>query len=257
MDNIKAKIKQYYSLILQGDYQSLEQFFHSEPRINTPQHGEVVGRAAFMAYVKDRQQWLNAHNSSCDIVSVIETENRIVVEVKLLLTLKEPTESDLVELPVSVTADIRDGKILYLRSYHSTLPLSGTNHIRKPILRTKEKLEEPEVIQNYFVSLRHGSEQEILNLFSEKAYIREPIGDAFVHQGKEEREVYFQNVLAKGGVQLKECTTTFDGKQLAVEYVCDQWGRNKLEPQAGMAIYELDQDNKISAVRIYDDIAAA
>ena len=60
--------------------------------------------------------------------------------------------------------------------------------------------------------------------------------------------------LQDGGVSLKHCTATFDGKCFAVEFNAYGWGPVDFQPQAGMAIYALGPTEKILAVRIYDDV---
>jgi hypothetical protein len=55
------------------------------------------------------------------------------------------------------------------------------------------------------------------------------------------------------GISLKHCTATFDGTRTAVEYICDGWGNMKLEPQAGVAVYE-SEITVLFAARIYDDV---
>ncbi len=66
---------------------------------------------------------------------------------------------------------------------------------------------------------------------------------------------FHEMVLASGGgVPLRHCTATFDGRRFAVEYVCD-WGRAKLPQQAGIGTYKMDDDGPLPAVRIYDDVS--
>jgi len=58
-----------------------------------------------------------------------------------------------------------------------------------------------------------------------------------------------------GGVVLDYCSVTDDGEHCAIEYNVVKWGRDKLPPQAGIAVYDY-KDNLITAARIYDDVDA-
>ena len=47
---------------------------------------------------------------------------------------------------------------------------------------------------------------------------------------------------------------TDDGARCAVEYNCVRWGDRELPPQAGVAVYERGADDRLTAVRLYDDV---
>ncbi|AKB73642.1 hypothetical protein MSLAZ_0381 [Methanosarcina lacustris Z-7289] len=97
----------------------------------------------------------------------------------------------------------------------------------------------------------------ILELFEEEGYVREPSGSSYKHNGPAGRKEFYDAALAEGGISLKYCTATFDGSRFIVEFICDKWGKTKLPPQAGMAVYELGKTGKLFAVRIYDDLSPA
>jgi hypothetical protein len=47
---------------------------------------------------------------------------------------------------------------------------------------------------------------------------------------------------------------TDDGVRCALEYNCVRWGGHDLQPQAGIGVFERDQDGLLAAVRVYDDV---
>jgi hypothetical protein len=151
-------------------------------------------------------------------------------------------------------ADHSGGKISAIRVYHSTYPLTGKHRIRSPLLKPVENLDEPEVIKRYTEALRKGDAASILELFEENGYVREPSGSKYKHSGKNGQREFYVPALEAGGISIRHCTATFDGTCTAVEYICDGWGNVKLDPQAGVAVYELGSTGLIHAARIYDDV---
>lgn len=158
------------------------------------------------------------------------------------------------DLPVAIVADCSNFRVSAIRVYHSTWPFTGKHMIRPPLLSPVENLEEPEVIKRYTEALRKGDADTILKLFEEKGYVREPSGSRYKHSGKDGQKEFYGQALELGGISIKHCTATFDGTRIAVEYICDGWGNLKLEPQAGVAVYELGNTGLLFAARIYDDV---
>ena len=66
---------------------------------------------------------------------------------------------------------------------------------------------------------------------------------------------FYQQLFSNGGgIALEYCSVTDDGEKCAIEYNVVGWGKDKLVPQAEVAVYEYNQDKKLTAVRIYDDV---
>jgi len=148
------------------------------------------------------------------------------------------------------------GRISAVRVYHSTWPLEGKHAVRKAILSPASGLAEPPIVKAYVHALERGDLKAILATFTPDATLREPSGDAFLHGGSGGLEAFFRAAFRDGGIGVKHCTATVEGKLVAVEYACERWGRARFEPQAGMATYGLDPAGRhIAAVRIYDDLA--
>src|SRR4029450_5822199 len=50
------------------------------------------------------------------------------------------------------------------------------------------------------------------------------------------------------------CSQLDDGRACLLEYNVVSWGRTKLPPQAGVAVYVRGESGKLAAARIYDDV---
>jgi hypothetical protein len=105
-------------------------------------------------------------------------------------------------------------------------------------------------------ALNDGDVEAVLSLFADYGYVREPSGAEYKHVGREARRQFYERALVNGGIPLRHCTATFDGQRCAIEYILERWGGTSVDPQPGVAVYELDAAGRLGAVRIYDDIAA-
>jgi hypothetical protein len=196
--------------------------------------------------------WLTTHEARIEHVALTSNEERIVAEV--LLYFKHRGET--IDLPVALVADLRGDNVSSIRIYHSTWPLTGKHLIRGPLVKPARHLKEPEIIREYMAGISKPDKQSVLALFAPESYVREPSGSQYKHSGIDGIRKFYDMALDDGGVVLKHCTATFDGTRFAVEYICDEWGTVKFEPQAGLAVYELGDHDHILAVRIYDDVTS-
>ena len=247
--NIKKIIKEYFTILKKEDIESLSSILDDNSIMYTPLDGKIIGRDNIKKYILRQKEWLNTKKAKVEVINSIDITNRIIIEFIIYLN-KDDKE---IELPIVAVLDIENYFISSIRIYHSTWPLTGKHIVIKPILEPEDHLDEPDIISLYMEGIKNADKEFVLSLFEDKAYIQEPSGSKFRHYGKAGREKFYSYALDKGGVPLKHCTATFDGKHFAVEYVFDEWGDNKFEPQAGIAIYEIGESGKIAAVRIYDD----
>jgi hypothetical protein len=247
--NIKKIIKEYFTILKKEDIESLSSILNVKSILYTPLDGKIIGRENIKNYILKQKEWLNTKKAKVEVINYIDNTNRVVIE--LVTYLKKDSKE--IELPIVAVLDIKNYFISSIRIYHSTWPLTGKHNKIKPILDPEDHLDEPEIISLYLEGIKNADKEFVLSLFEDRAYIQEPNGSKFRHHGKAELEKFYNIALDKGGVPLKHCTSTFDGKHLAVEYVFDEWGDKKFEPQAGIAIYEIGESGKIAAVRIYND----
>ena len=244
-------IKNYFVLLKDGNWEELRSGFSGLPNINTPMNGQISGENAFMRYITDLKSWLVEKKSSTELFNIISHDNRHVIEFILNLYISKKE----IGIPVVLAADIENGLIECIRVYYSLWPIIGKHTVRKPLLKPAAGLEEPQIIKDYMEGLKNGDKESVVSLFEEDGYVREPSGAQYRHEGKEGLEKFYSAALGNGGIPLKHCTATFDGTCCAIEYVCDEWGGVSLEPQAGVAVYEIGESGKLVAARIYDDVA--
>ena len=247
--NIKNIIKKYFTILTKEDIDNLSSILSNKCIMYTPLEGKIFGRDNIKKYFIQQKEWLNTKKAKVDIINTIDINHRIVIEFVIFFN----KQNQSIELPIVAVLDIENNSISSIRIYHSSWPLTAEHIVIKPILEPEENLDEPDIISLYMQGIKNADKEFVLSLFEEKAYVQEPSGSKFRHQGKTGREKFYSFALDKGGVPLKHCTATFDGKHFAVEYVFDEWGDKKFEPQAGIAIYEIGESGKIAAVRIYDD----
>jgi hypothetical protein len=243
-------LKELYSLIKEGDTKELLSIFAGEPVIDMPFEGKIMGRDAFIEFVERQRQWLKEHDSRQQFVEITANMQRICVEI--LLYLECDTKN--IDLPVAIVSDLDGDKVSAIRVYHSMWPLTGRHKLRRPLLEPANGLDEPDFVKQYMHALADGDAAMIVDLFEDDGYAREPSSLVYTHSGKAGLKEFYSKILQEGGITLRHCTATFDGKRAAIEYIAESWGRTKLPPQAGVAVYELGKKCKMHAARIYDDV---
>ena len=241
----------YFAGLMAGESEALIRSFACEPELHDPVRGRVKGARAFERFVVETNAWLAERNVSVDDVDLIVTDRRTVEEVVLRLD----GDAGPVSLPVAIAADREpDGRLVELRVYFSTWPLTGSHAIRPPLLQPDPDVREADVVGDYQRALAAGDAEAAVATFEPDAYVREPAGDPYIHRGHEELralyELFFSN---GGGIQLEHCTATDDGRACALEYNVVRWGRTEMPPEAGIAVYVRGTSGKLAIARIYDD----
>ena len=160
-----------------------------------------------------------------------------------------------IALPLALAADRdQDARIVELRLYFSSWPLTGGHAVRPPVLQPDPDLHEADIVGEYQRALAAGDVEAAVAAFEPDGYVREPAGDAHVHRGTVELralyELFFSN---GGGIALEHCAVYDDGRACALEYNVVAWGRTELPPEAGIAVYIRGDSGKLASARIYDD----
>ena len=241
----------YFAGVRSGETDALVRSFAGESELHHPIRGRVKGRRAFERFVAETNAWLTASNAVGGDVERIITPRRGVEETVMTLD----GHQGRVELPVAIVADRdEDGRIMELRIYYSTWPLTGRHATRPPLLQPDPHLQEPDIVGEYQRALAAGDVEAAVAAFESDGYVREPAGGPYVHSGRDELvalyELFFSN---GGGIPLEHCTVTDDGRSCALEYNVVRWGRTELPPQAGLAVYVRGSTGKLASARIYDD----
>lgn len=241
----------YFVGLMAGETDALIRSFAGEPELHHPVRGRVKGARAFERFVAETNAWLAERNAAFDDVDLVVTDHRTVEEVVLRLD----GNSGRIELPVAIAADRdADARLMELRIYFSTWPLTGGHAIRPPLLQPDPDVEEADVVGEYQHALAAGDANAAVATFDPDGLVREPAGGEYVHRGHEELrslyELFFSN---GGGIPLEHCTATDDGRACALEYNVVRWGRTELPPEAGIAVYARGESGKLAIARIYDD----
>jgi hypothetical protein len=241
----------YFAGVTSGETEALVGSFAGEPELHHPVRGRVKGRRAFERFVAETNAWLTASDAVISPVERIITPRRGIEETVLTLE----GDHGRIEVPIAIAADRdEDARIIELRVYYSTWPLTGRHANRPPVLQPDPDLQEPDVVGEYQRALAAGDVEAAVAAFESDAYVREPAGGAYVHRGRDELvalyELFFSN---GGGIPLEHCAVTDDGHSFALEYNVVRWGRTELPPEAGLAVYVRAGSGRLASARIYDD----
>ena|SRR5436190_1833987 len=235
-----------------GETGALIGSFLGEPELHHPVRGRVKGASAFERFAADTATWMTDRNVTVEDVNFIMTPRGGVEEVVLHLD----GDDGRIALPLALAADLtEDRRVIELRIYFSTWPLTGGHANRPPLLQPDPDLREPDVVGDYQHALAAGDVDAVLSAFEPDASVREPAGDGYVHRGTDDLRALYELFLSNGGgIGLEHCAVTDDGRSCALEYNVVAWGRTELPPEAGIAVYVRGDSGKLAAARIYDDV---
>jgi hypothetical protein len=247
----RLKAVPFFDGLVTGEVDALVESFSGVPELHHPVRGRVKGESAFRRFVTEMTAWLAEREADVENVNFLITHRRGVEEVVLHLD----GAAGRVGLPLALAAD-RDEheRIVELRLYFSSWPLTARHANRPPLLQPDPDLHAPDVVGEYQRALTSGDVDAILATFEPDGCMREPAGGAYIHRGAAELralyELFFSN---GGGIPLEHCTVTDDGRACALEYNVVAWGRTELLPEAGMAVYVRGDSGRLTAARVYDD----
>jgi hypothetical protein len=243
----------FFDGLLSGEVDALVESFSGVPEVHHPVSGRIKGEAAFRRFVADMTGWLADRNAEVEAVNILLTEPRGVEEVILHLD----GERGRIALPVGLAIDHHQGedeRIVEVRMYFSSWPLTGRHAHRPPLLQPDPGLHAGDVVGEYQRALAAGDVDAVLATFEPDASMREPAGGAFVHRGTDELRTLYERFFSnEGGIPLEHCTVIDGGSVCALEYNVVTWGRTALPPEAGLAVYVRGDSGRLCAARIYDD----
>ena len=238
-------VRDLYPRLIDGDIGVLSSFCE-RATVDSP----LGGRQLPTEFVAETRAWLARHDARVEDVRTLVTPNRIVHELTLWLSIDDHD----CELPVMLIADIAEDCIRDLRVYHSTWPLYNKHEARHAVLHNYNLAEEPaEPVGTYHRAIGAGDADAADGVFEPDGVVREPSGSSYAHSGVERTEWYRQ-ILKDGGIKLHLGSITDDGETVVFEFLVDQWGSERLTPQAGAAAYTRGPSGKLSSARIYDDV---
>jgi hypothetical protein len=241
----------FFDGLLTGEVDALIESFSGVPEVHHPVRGRIKGEGAFRHFVTEMTSWLAERKAKVENVNFLITDHRGVEEAVLHLD----GGGGRVGLPLALAADRdQDRRVMELRLYFSSWPLTGRHANRPPLLQPDVDLHGPDVVDEYQRALATGDVEAIVGAFEPDGYMREPAGDGYVHRGTDELRAHYELFFSNGGgIPLEQCAVTDDGRTCALEYNVVAWGRTALSPEAGIAVYERGDGGKLAAARVYDD----
>ena len=214
-----------------------------DQRLGTLEGAEGVGR-----WVEDSAQWLRALQAKPTDLARLVTERRGVHEVSFEIR----SGDEVVDLPYVLVADVDDGGVTELRTYHSSWPYSGGHSFRAPPLAGRAKEAIPEVFQWYIDRISVADVDAVLARFTTDGYVREPSGDRWRHAGPQGRAKFYGHLVDAPRASFELSTSTVMGNTIAVEY---GFAYGSTDMVGGVCVMEVAGD-QIAAIRITDDVSA-
>jgi hypothetical protein len=236
----------FFDGLVTGEIDALIESFSGVPEVHHPVRGRIKGESAFRHFVTDMTAWLAARKVDVEHVNFCITDPRGIEEVVLHLD----SDGGRIALPLALAADHDEHeRIVEMRLYFSSWPLTGRHANRPPLLQPDPDLHVPDVVGEYQRALASGDVDAILD-----GSTREPAGGAHVHRGTDELRALYERFFSNGGgIPLEHCTVSDDGRACALEYNVVAWGRSAMPPEAGIAVYVRGDSGKLAAARVYDD----
>lgn len=240
----------YLSRLVAGEVPAMLDGFAGEPVIDDPLSGPVRDRAGLDRFAAEKHAWLTQSKARIEAIRTTRAGGRTVHEALVYLSLPAGET----ELPIAVVGEQAAGRVQALRVYHSLWPLHGAHRVRPPLLKADPSQHFRDVVAEYQRALDSGDIDAIVNAFEADGYFREPAGGEWVYRGHARLREFMTHLLTSGGIGLEHCTLTDDGVACSLEFNAVQFGPHKLEPQAGVAVYERGPSGRLRAARIYDDV---
>ena len=242
----------FFDGLMAGEFDALVGSFTGEPELHHPVRGRIRGARAFETYVTETTEWFDERGVSVEDVGLVLGERRGCGEAVLQLD----GEAGRVGLPVAIVADKQsDGRIDEVRIYYGSWALSGRHANRPPVLQPDPQLRASDVVDEYQRALSSGDVDAIVATFESDGYAREPAGGLYVHKGRDALRSFYELLFSNdGGIPLEHCALIDDMRTCVLEYNVVRWGRTKLPPQAGVAVYVRGGSGKLASARVYDDV---
>ena len=152
----------FFDGVLAGEFDALVESFAGEPVLHHPVRGRIRGARALNAYVIDTNAWLTERQCRIEDLGRVVMQSQGFEEVVLHLG----GQLGRVELPVAIVAEKEsDGRLVELRMYYSSWPLTGKHANRPPLLQHDPDLRESDIVAVYEAALAAGDVDAIVAAF--------------------------------------------------------------------------------------------
>ena len=217
-------------------------------RLDDARFGSFVS-SGLADYYSKFQEMIAGYDSKVTEVNSIEHEENRVEELDLHLLGKERP----IRLPVAIVYD-QTGQGLHIRLYYSNYPIDQTHKDRAAILPASHGLALPAPVAGYQKAFAEGDLDATLAMLEPTATVREPSGGTFGPAPGQIGLKDFYRFLYSfgGGIPLEHCNAIANVRSCALEYNIVKVGKNTYAPQAGLAVYDFNE-NRLTGTRIYDD----
>ncbi|WP_299608469.1 hypothetical protein [uncultured Aquimarina sp.] len=242
----------YIQLITTQQYNEILSQLSDNIILNLQSVGVSNGKDEALQLLEKQHNYLKDEIKEIKIFKEFEDSKHLVIEYDILL-------NNTFDLPLVIIFEKDGDKYSAIRTYHSVYPITEGHVFRASILSERIELTEPTEVVNYFKSIAVGSTEETMETlsFEDDVYFREPAGWRWNHKTKQGLKEHFDHFFSDGGVPLKFHNYIFDNNKgtFAGEYTCDVWGSASFKPQAGVSIYDINEETgKITGIRVYDNV---
>ena len=241
----------FFDGLLSGEVDALVESFSGVPEVHHPARGRIRGERAFRRFVTDMTSWLAAGNAEVEHVNWLITDPRGVEEVVVHLD----GDRGRIGLPVALTADHdEDERIVELRLYFSSWPLTGRHTNRPPLLQPDLDLHEPDVVGEYQRALATATSRRSSPRSSRTATCASRPATPTSTGGPTScaRSTSGSSPMAAAS----RWSTAPSPTTAAPARWSTTWSRGAgraLPPEAGLAVYVRGDSGRLAAARVYDD----
>jgi hypothetical protein len=256
--NLVQVAQSYIPALVAGDSEALARLVGKQGKIEDHKFGRIEGAESVAEFVSNFRQWLSDWTIEKAVhLRTTHAESRVISEDIIFL---ESPDGEKIEWPfatVACSADGGEANDLYI--YYTIWPIIK-QHTKRPVIFSEPQIDTKPapLLQAYHKCLTSGDMEGLNDIMTADAYIRESSGPPYVHWGMTNVIRYFRDSLFKDGAPMMRTERlTSDGRCTFIEFTVIGWDDEpwpESNHQAGGGIWELNADDLLSAVRVYDDI---
>lgn len=236
---------------------TLASFIGEAGKIEDHKFGRIVGDSSCPQFVSDYHDWLK--NWSIDNVVHLRTTNageRVVSEDVILMTSADGRKIEWPFATFACKTDNADGCDLYI--YYTGWPILQ-KHTKRPVIFEAPQIDtEPsDLLKQYHNCLTTGDIDGLPKVMAWDAYIHESSGPPYTHLGMTAVQQYFRGLFVNGAPMMRTERLTSDGRCTWIEFAVVGWNGQlwpESDHQSGAGVWQVNEDNMMSGVRVYDDI---